>query len=231
MKIIKNEKLIQRNGKIGNWISLAALVVLGAGMYLSLVKPELFTYSLICLVFGFIMTQIGMYMGNRWGRSPRRDEKIDSALKGVHSDFSIYHYSTPASHLLVGPAGIWVLLPYQQTGKVYYDKSRWKIRGGGFIQTYMRIFGQEGIGRPALEAESEVNTIRKYLEKKLEGKDVPEVKPMMVFLNDQVEVEPNDSPIQALKLKQLKGFLRDEAKKHALSNLQIQTITKVLEAE
>ena len=29
MKIIKNEKLIKRNGKIGQWTSIAALVVLG----------------------------------------------------------------------------------------------------------------------------------------------------------------------------------------------------------
>ena len=74
MKIVKNEKLIERNGKMGNWISLGALAVLGVGMYLSFTRPDLFTYSLICLVLGFTMTQIGMYMGNRWGRSPRRDE-------------------------------------------------------------------------------------------------------------------------------------------------------------
>ena len=106
MKIIKNEKLIARNGKIGNWVSLAALAVLGIGMYISFTQPELFTISLVCLLVGFIMTQIGMYMGNRWGRSPRRDEKIDTGLKGLHSDFSIYHYTTPVSHVLVGPAGV-----------------------------------------------------------------------------------------------------------------------------
>ena len=36
MKIIKNEKLIERNGKIGQWVSLGALAVLGLGMYLIL---------------------------------------------------------------------------------------------------------------------------------------------------------------------------------------------------
>ena len=38
MKIIKNEKLIKRNGKIGNWISIAALIVLGGGM---LIRPAM----------------------------------------------------------------------------------------------------------------------------------------------------------------------------------------------
>jgi hypothetical protein len=231
MKIIKNEKLIQKNGKIGNWISLGALVVLGGGMYISFTKPELFTYSLVCLVIGFIMTQIGMYMGNRWGRSPRRDEKIDAGLKGMHSEFSIYHYSTPVSHLLVGPAGVWVILPYQQAGVVYFEKNRWKIRGGGFMQGYMRIFGQEGIGRPDLEAASEIAAAKKFLEKKLEGNAVPEVKAIMVFTNDQVEVEAGESPIPAMKIKQLKGFMREEAKNRKLSSTQILEINRVLDVQ
>ena len=62
MKIIKNETLIKRNAKIGSWTSLAALAVLGGGMYLSFTRPELFAYSLIALLLGFTLTQIGMYM-------------------------------------------------------------------------------------------------------------------------------------------------------------------------
>lgn len=173
MKIIKNEKLIKRNGSIGNWISLGALAVLGVGMYISFTRPDLFTYSLVCLVAGFMMTQIGMYMGNRWGRSPRRDEKLDAALKGLHSEFSIFHYSTPVSHLLVGPAGVWVLLPYQQAGKAFFVKNRWRVQGGGFMAGYMRIFGQEGIGHPELEAESEVNAVKKFLLRQMEESTVP----------------------------------------------------------
>lgn len=231
MKIVKNEKLIQRNGKLGNWLSLGALAVLGIGMYISFTRTDLFTYSLICLVLGFTLTQIGMYMGNRWGRSPRRDEKLDAALKGLHSDFSIYHYSTPASHLLLGPAGVWVLLPYQQGGSVTYEKNRWRIRGGGFMQGYMRIFGQEGIGRPDLEAENEVNTVRKFLLKRMDENSVPEIKPILVFTHDQVEVDPGESPVPALKLKHLKGFIRDASRERKLSSLQIQELSQVLEPQ
>lgn len=230
MKIVKNEKLIQRNGKLGNWLSLGALAVLGIGMYISFTRADLFTYSLICLVLGFTMTQIGMYMGNRWGRSPRRDEKLDAALKGLHSDFSIYHYVTPASHLLIGPAGVWVILPYQQAGKVAFEKNRWRVQGGGFMAGYMRIFGQEGIGRPDLEAENEAASMKKFLLKKMAENSVPEIKPILVFTHDQVEVEPGESPIPALKLKQLKGFIRDESRDRKLSSLQIQELTQVLEA-
>lgn len=231
MKIIKNEKLIERNGKIGNWISLGALLVLGAGMYISITKPEFFIYSLVCLAVGFIMTQVGMYMGSRWGRSPRPDEKLDTGLKGLHSEFSIYHYSTPVSHALVGPSGVWVILPYHQGGKIYFDKNRWKLKGGGFLQTYMRIFGQEGLGRPELEADGQAETLRKFLVKKMGDATPPEVKPILVFTNDQVELEANDSPIPAMKLKQLKEFLRQSSRNRVLSNTQVAAITDALAAE
>ncbi len=230
MKIIKNEKLIVRNGKIGQYTSLAALVVLGTGMYISFKRPEFFTYSVICLVIGFIMTQIGMYMGNRWGRSPRPDEKIDVGLKGLHSEFSMYHYSSPVSHLLVGPSGAWVLIPYHQRGKVSYVKNRWKMSGGGFMQGYMRIFGQESLGRPEIDANTEVQTLNRFFEKKLDGTFTPEVKPILIFTSDEVEMEVDDSPIPAMKLKQLKEFLRQGAKKRVLTSSQIEQITGLFDA-
>jgi hypothetical protein len=228
MKIIKNEKLIERNGKIGQYTSLAALIVLGAGMYVSFAKPELFKYSIICLVAGFIMTQIGMYMGNRWGRSPRPDEQFDTGLKGLHSEFNIYHYTSPVPHFLVGPSGIWALLPYHQRGKVTFEKNRWKMTGGGFLQSYMRIFGQESLGRPELDAENEIQTLTKFFTKKMEGSIIPEVKAILVFTNNDVELNANESPIHAMTLKQLKEFLRQGGKNRTLSNDQIKLITDIL---
>lgn len=231
MKIIKNEKLISRNGKIGQYTSLGALVVLGAGMYISFTQPDLFTYSLIALLIGFIMTQIGMYMGIRWGRSPRPDEKIDSGLKGLHSEFTLYHYSTPVSHLLVGPSGVWALLPYHQRGKIAFEKNRWKISGGGFLQGYMRIFGQEGIGRPDIEAENEAHALKRFFAKNMENANIPEIKSILVFTNDKVDLEAGESPIPAMRLKQLKEFMRQGSKKHALSSGQIAEITMLFAKE
>ena len=230
MRIIKNEKLIERNSKIGQWVSLAALVVLGLGMYISFSKPELFTYSIICLVVGFIMTQIGMYMGSRWGRSPRPDEKFDTGLKGLHSEFNMYHYASPVSHLLLGPSGVWVLLPYHQRGKITFEKNRWKMKGGGFLQGYMRIFGQENIGRPELDAENEVKALQKFFAKKMDEANIPEIKPILVFTTEEVELDAGESPIAAMKLKQLKEFMRQGGKNRSLSNDQIKKLTDVLEA-
>jgi hypothetical protein len=231
MKIIKNEKLIKRNGMIGQWTSIGALVVLGGGMYLSFknpANPNMVTYSVIALVAGFILTQVGMYMGNRWGRSPRPDEKLDAGLKGLPGDFTMYHFNTPASHLLVGPAGIWILLPYRQRGTVTYSKNRWRVGGGGFMQAYMSIFGQEGIGRPDLEAEAETNSVHKLLAKKLDESEIPEIQTALIFMHDEVDLQADDAPLPAMKIKQLKEFMRQKAKEKTISATQLIAIKSAL---
>ena len=229
MKIIKNEKLIKRNSKIGQYTSLGALAVLGVGMYISFTRPELFVWAVAALLIGFTLTQVGMYFGNRWGRSPRPDEKLDSGLKGLHKEFNIYHWTTPVSHLLVGPAGIWVLLPYHQRGHVTYQKNRFRMSGGGFLQNYMRLFGQEGIGRPDLESESEINSIRKALIKGgMDEDEVPEINALLVFTNDDVEVEAEDAPIPALPLKKLKDFIRNKTKEKPITAESLQAVKELL---
>ncbi len=228
MKIIKNEKLIERNGKIGNWTSLAALAVLGVGMYISIVRTDLFVYALVALLIGFTLTQIGMYMGNRYGRKPRPDEKLDAGLKGLPGEFTMYHYTTPASHLLVGPAGVWLLMPYHQRGKVAFKKNRWQMSGGGFLQSYMRIFGQESLGRPDIEIDNEIRGLRNYLAKHMDETDIPEIRPLMVFTADDVEIEGEGATIPALKLKQLKDFIRQKAKESKFPVITITALNEVL---
>ena len=228
MKIIKNEKLIKRNGMIGNWTSLAALVILGGGMYISFKRTDLFAYSLIALLVGFTLTQFGMYLGNRFGRSPRPDEKLDAGLKGLQNDFVMYHYTTPASHLLVGPAGIWIVMPYHQRGQVTFKKNRWRISGGGFLQSYMRIFGQEGLGRPDIEIDGEIRSLKKYLSKNMDEAEIPEINALIVFTNDDVEIDGEASPVPALKLKQVKEFVRQKAKEKKLSAETLNELKTVL---
>ena len=229
MKSIKNEKLIKRNATIGNWTSLSALVVLGLGMYISFTRSELFVYSLLALILGFTLTQVGMYMGSRFGRSPRPDERLDAGFKGLQNEFVMYHYTTPASHLLVGPAGVWVVVPYNQRGQIEFKKNRWRIRGGGFLQSYMRIFGQEGMGRPDYEIENEIKALKKYLAKHMDESEIPDINALMVFTNENVELDAGDSPIPALKLKQVKEFIRQKAKEKKLPAEIVNKLKSVLE--
>ena len=224
MKISTNYKLIKRNARIGQITSLVALGILAAGMYITFTMPDKVGYSLAALLFGFFLSQMGMYYGNRWGRSPRPDEVLDKSLKGLGRDYTVYHYTAPAPHLLVGPSGLWVLLHYYQGGTIKYENKRWRQKGGGFIQGYLKIFGQENIGRPEVEGSSMVISLKKYFEKALPDIEIPEIQTAAIFSNPNVELSVNESPIPAFTPKDFKDFLKEKAKEDPLSTLTIKAI-------
>jgi hypothetical protein len=229
MKVVTNTKLIKRNAKIGQYTSIGALVILGVGLYISFKMPDKFIYSLGALLLGFFMSQIGMYYGNRWGRSPRPDELIDKGLKGLGREYTIYHYVTAAAHLLVGPAGVWTLMPYYQSGVITYEKKRWKSKGGGFLQSYLRLFGQENIGRPEIESNSEIEATGRYLTKILpDGSEAPLVKSLLLFTSPKAELKVEDAPLPAITPKDLKDFMRDKSKEKPIGDLMLDTLLRVL---
>jgi hypothetical protein len=229
MKIVSNPKLIRRNAKIGQYTSLGALVVLGIGLWISFTRTDLFAWSLGALMVGFLLSQVGMSYSNKWGRNPRPDQVIDKNLKGLGREYTIYHYVTPVPHLLVGPAGVWTIDPHYQSGTVTYDGKRWRAKGGGFVQSYLRLFGQDNIGRPDLESESEIAAAKKYFIRVLpEGTEPPPVKSALLFVHPNVDLQLNDPPMVALMPKDLKDYLREQSKTKPIGETTLDTIRRCL---
>jgi len=239
MKVLSNEKTIRRNGKIGNYTSLVAFGLMLLGMYFSFRLTdvqfardnEIYTWYMAASLFaGFILFQIGTYFMNRFGRRPRPDEALIANLKGLTKDYTLYNYLTPVSHLLVGPAGVWIISCYYQRGQIIYKNGRWQQKGGGFWLTYMKIFGQEGLGRPDLEIKADVESLENALKDAL-GEDAPPVNAALVFTDPRAEITADDAPHSTMKIKDLKEFLRKYAKSNPFSAEQIKRVTEALPEE
>ena len=80
------------------------------------------------------------------------------------------------------------------------------------MQSYMTIFGQEGLGRPDLEAASQSEAVKRRLETKMDEAQIPPVGAVLVFTNDQVDIEVADAPLPVVQLKKLKDFMRQKIK-------------------
>lgn len=228
MNIIRNEKLIKRNSRIATASMIGGLVILGAGMVISFRYQDQFGISLAALMVGFILSQVGIYFSNRWGRRPRPDELIDQSLKGMDSKYTLYHYLTPASHVLLGPAGLWVLMPYYQRGTITYSKGRWRQRGGNW---YLKLFAQENLGRPDLEVASEVENLQSHLTKRMSGEVLPDIQAVMVFTHPKTTVEipeEEEQPVSAVTLGKLKEFIRKSSKGKSLTSEKIKVIQDAL---
>jgi hypothetical protein len=230
MKTITNEKLIQRNKRIGQIFTIVSLAVLGLGLYLSFQDPSLIIWSFAALLAGFIMSQFGIYFGSRWGRSPRPDEALSQALKGLDNKYALYHYTSPVPHLLVGPAGIVILEPYHQAGIITYDgdKKRWKQKGGNL---YLKIFAQEGLGRPDLELKNHQKVLKKYFDANFADQELPDIETILVFTNENVEVQTKSPPEITLIAKKLKDNIRKKSKQTPINADTIALINDKLSGE
>lgn len=232
MKTSSNEKLIKRNSRIGNITSLLSIAVLGVGMFFSFKDTEgqYLTLTFSCLIVGFLMFQIGNYYMNRFGKPPRPDQLISTALKGMDDKYTLYHYKTSVSHLLVGPSGIYCLLPYNQVGTITYNaaKNRWKQSGGNF---FLKTFGGDSIGRPELDANYAVTDITKFIEKKgvSLGSIVPE--PVLVFTNEKASINSEGYAGSAVTADKLKEFIRKRAKSNPVPPELIEAIQKAIDPQ
>ncbi len=186
--------------------------------------------SWAALMLGFMLSQLGIYFSNRWGRHPRPDELLDTALKGLDKRHSLYHYTTPVPHLLIGPSGLWVLMPYYQRGTITCSNGRLRQKGDLFL-TFLKVFAQEGLGRPDLEAEGAVDSMRNYLAKRMEKDSIPPIQAALVFTNHKVILDiPKDEtpPAPTVLLKELKSMIRKEAKSKSLTQEKVKLVEDAL---
>ena len=236
MKIIRNERVVKRNTKIGRIAMFGSLAVLAAGMVIAFRYQTQVSISMVTLIVGFIAAQVGIYYSNRFGRSPRPDELLDTALKGLDFRFTIYHFSGPVSHMLLSPSGIWALMPYYQRGTITYEKGRWRQRGGGIMYEYLKIFAQESLGRPEVDVAAAIENIRAFLTKKLPPEsfpveNMPPIRAALVFTNDRALIdiaEDANPPAETVMLKDLKQLVRKNEKGKGLAVERIKVIEDAL---
>ena len=174
MKIIIDEKKVKKLGKIGvilRWTSIVFLIIALIAVFSPNAIENQTTLSIYfgVLVVGVLISSISNSLSSRYGKSPRPDELLDKTLKGLDDKYSFYHYRTSVPHLLVGPAGIWAIIPSFVDGEIIYDKEKriWSRKSGSFIN---RFLSRESFIRP----DKELSDFRKDFSKLLKENGINE---------------------------------------------------------
>ena len=222
MKTISNMKLIKRNKTISQIILYTSITVLAIGLILSLSdsSPYQIGYTYLILVPGYILVQLSIYFGNKWGKSPRPDEIINSSLKGLDDKYSLYHYSVGVPHLLLGPPGMWIIKPYQQAGVIKFDEKKGKFIQKGGANIFSKLFGQESIGDILHDSRLQKKDLQKYFQKNNIPLDTePEI--VNVFINEKAVIDVQQAPEFIVPANKLKDFFRRHAKTKAINDLNV----------
>ena len=229
MKISNNNRLIQRNKRISQIVLYSALALLVIGLIWSFTGADRTQYTIayIILIPAYILVQISIYLANKWGRSPRPDEIIGLSLKGLNDQYTLSNYNTGVPHLLVGPAGVWIINPYHQIGIITYNsgKNRYEQKGGAnFIA---KLFGQESLSNIEKESKIARRVFEDYKKKNNISFDV-EPKIVNIFFSEKADVNAKNAPEITIHSDKLKEMFRSQAKLNLLRDEKINQIRSQL---
>jgi len=225
MKLSINNKLIERNKKVAQITLFASLALLSIGFIWTMrnSEPSKSLIGYLILIPAYLLVQISIFMANRWGKSPRPDEIVVQALKGLDDRYTIYNFTTGVPHLLVGPNGVWIINPYHHKGKISYnpEKNQYLQKDGpNFIAKY---FAQDGLPNITREAYSLKRDLIKYFDKNLIQIDE---EPLVVnlFYADDIILLTSHAPEINIKSGKLKVFIRKHVKKVYIPSEKIEKL-------
>jgi hypothetical protein len=229
MKIIINEPKIKKLGKIGTILRWTSIVLLVVALFAVFTPKLINSQSAISIYFGVLivgvfLSSISNYLTSRYGKSPRPDELIDKSLKGLDDKYTIYHYKHSIPHLLVGPIGVWTLIPTFVDGEIIFDENKkiWIRKSGSFLN---RFLSREAFGRP----DKELNDHKKEFSKFLKAQGISEnlqINAAVILLNKKCSII---SPIQENEINIL-PYEKAKDKFRKLAKTPISLSTEVVNA-
>ncbi len=212
MRIIRDERRINMLGSVGQYASLGGLLILLGGLVISFVRPEATLPLVISMAVGFTLSVVGGFFVDRYAGSLAHHEALAEVLKGLDYRHALLQYVLPVDHVLLEPGGCTVCIVKTQAGEVVYeseDGGKWKHHQRGKI--FRRLVGQAGVGQPDRDARQEVERLREYVDEKLgnavQADRIP-VRAVIVFVNEDVHLEADESPVPAFYRKKVKDWLR-----------------------
>lgn len=209
MRIIRDERRIELLSSVGQYAALGGLLILLIGLVISFIRPTWMLPVVISTGLGFILSVVGGFFADRYAGSLAHHKALAEVLKGLDYRHTLLQYVLPADHVLLEPGGCTVFVVRSQGGKVVYEDGEtgtWRHQQRGKI--FRRLAGQGGVGRPGKEAEAEVERLRNYLDDRLKGANRIPVRGAIVFVNEDVEVEADESPVPTFYRKKVKDWLR-----------------------
>jgi len=227
MRVSANTKLIKRRSRLGMYASFAGLGVLVAGMVASF-RPQYMWLSLVAIILGFILAQYGNYNLRRWGRHPRPDQMIETSLKGFDNRYHLYSWTLPAPYVLLSPQGVYCFSTRDQTGKITVDGSRWHSKFN--LGRALLLFAQEGMGNPTSEALAYAENMDTWIKSELPDATV-RTQPVIVFIDQRVQLQINEPTVPVLDVKSLKKWLRGAGKGKTLDKAEYKALEELFDAK
>ncbi len=194
MRVETNERLVNRNRRIAQYLFFAAFGIVIIGVLFINQQTSNLTSTNVALVsllqaallpVALITTIISVRMTNLWMRQPRPEVAIREGLKGISNRSVLYnYYHFPARHVLICPQGVYAMITRFQDGRFTVNGDRWTAQRSA-AGRFLSIFRFDSIGNPNYDALRAAEHVKKLLEPIAPN---VEVHPVIVFVDPKADV-------------------------------------------
>lgn len=227
MRVIVNEPLITKEATAARRIITIGLVLLFAAMVLSF-NPRSLLAAYLIMLLGIVLLNWGAIRGNKWLRDPRFDQELGKVLKGLNQGLRLYHYVLPADHVLLSPAGLFVLLVKPQEGQIACHGEKWRHRFN--LGRFLRTLFEERLGNPTKQAQLQAEKLQRFLAKHLPDAEIP-IQPIIVFSHPKAELDITEPVVPVMRIGELKAYLRNATAKKALRQDTLKTLADLFDEQ
>ncbi|MBI5957309.1 MAG: hypothetical protein HY866_01145, partial [Chloroflexi bacterium] len=220
MRVVINQKLVDRNRKMAHFMFFISLAGMGIGFFYTwTADPNSQTSQLSCLILPMLLmlTLASVRLANLWVREPRPVNVLNEALKGLGKKYTLFHHLLPAPHVLVGPEGVFSLTIVWQE-RAYRVKGKKWFGDEGLLRKLNGYMRQDLIGNPFTEATFHARETQRLIDKLAPGAGI-EVQPLIVLINPKAFFLA-DQPLRPVlyadvnKKPSVRGFLREQTTAH-----------------
>ncbi len=231
MRVVRNVGYLKRRQRAARLMIAVGLAGLFGSIALTFLQQLLYIYlAYALLIAGFLFFNAGMQQWAKWNRRPRPDELLDATLRRLNDRYTLIHYpEVPEGwrpeHVLVWPGGLLNITTRELAGKIVVKGMRWRRLDRLAIR--LLTFGGPPLGNPTVECQRQMEALRTFLQQRdLPGAD--SVEGLIVFLNDQAQVEVIESPITVVTRKDLLEAVRAFGSERRLTQGEIDEIVVAL---
>ncbi len=207
MRSVVNEALVQRRAAAAQRALTLGIALMLAAVALSF-NPRWVLVAYALLFVSLFVVNRGTRAAGKWLRSPRVDQMLAKALKGLHGGQRLYSYVLPADHVMLSSTGLFVLLTKAQSGQISCRGDQWRRRlSPGLL---IRLLSEERLGNPSKQAHSVTEKVRATIKNHLPDMEVS-IEPVVVFVDPTAELDIVEPTVPAVFLQDLKAYLRSAA--------------------
>jgi hypothetical protein len=215
MHVVVNEKLVSTRVRIASAAHLAALGVFAVGLFISWSNPEPTMEQMVgayaAIIVGLVLYNVGQIFLRRFGPRSRQEGILAKTLKGLDRRYTMLAFpsSKLPDYLIVGPAGVQVIVARIHDGAISCRGGAWSRDAGSGLKRLSGLFGGTPFGNPTQDVEKGIARVRQKLAQAgIEESKQPPVDGIIVFTNPNAKLRIDGCPYPVTGLKGLRNNIR-----------------------